>query len=216
MLSGIGLGLGQAMGMHSDDTYPSFGPIEAEVRRRVWWSLCQLDNRISEDCGLESHVPFAMNTQLPLHINDTDLDVRNNAGPIPRAEFTEMTLSLVKIEAAKTSLRIKRLRYEDTPSNREEIERLARAQIDRFEKIYEKYLDSDSEVPRLRIAYLGLRLITVKLWKLVYDVSAEEMNAGKDEMKAHLLLYHADVLEITHQLPDRSSQFGWFVRCKYT
>lgn len=74
MISGTSLSLAQAMGLHSDSASFCLGPIETEVRRRVWWSLCQLDNRISDDCGLEIHVPvLSMDTKLPLHVDDADL-----------------------------------------------------------------------------------------------------------------------------------------------
>ena len=62
ILSGIALSAAQAMGMHTDSTSYDFDPIQTEVRRRLWWMLCQLDVRISEESGLQSHVPWEFST----------------------------------------------------------------------------------------------------------------------------------------------------------
>jgi Fungal specific transcription factor domain len=70
VMGGTTLGIAQAMGMHHDSESFSLSPAEIEVRRRVWRTLCLLDNRISEDCGGETRVPTTMDTKLPLHIND--------------------------------------------------------------------------------------------------------------------------------------------------
>lgn len=200
--------------MHSDSASFCLGTVETEVRRRVWWSLCQLDNRVSEDCGLEPHVPLAMDTKLPLHINDSDLGAGNGEITAPRTEFTEMTISLVKIEMAETSLRVKRSQCRNSPLSTSEIAALAREQIRRYEESYLTYFDGSSHLHCL--CYLGVRLLIAKLWKMTHGASQQNHDVEQGEVKEPLLFYNADVLEITHQLSDDFRQFGWFFRCKYT
>lgn len=214
MLSGTAMGIAQAMGMHRDSASFSLSIVDTEVRRRVWWTLCVLDNRISEGCGLETHVPMTMDTKLPLHINDSDIDVTSTETPIPKTEFTEMTVSLVKMEMAEIILRIKSWQNGKFHLSTEEVETLVRERTRRFEDTYLKYLDASSSLHHF--CYLGTRLIIAKLWKMIYDLFQQHNLTEGQEIEDWLLWYHTEVLEITHQLPDKSAQFGWFFICKYT
>lgn len=213
MLSGIAIGIAQAMGMHSDSASSSLGVVDAETRRRVWWSLCQLDNRISEDCGLENHVPLTMDAKLPLHVNDQDLVATNDQQISPRSEFSETTVSLIKIEFARIILKFKKPRFGEPPLTGAEKEELAKGQIRRYEETYLTYFDGPSQLHRL--CYLGTRLIIAKLWRMAYDAT-KQVETRPEELDEALVLYNADVLEIAHQLPDNYRQFGWFFHCKYT
>ncbi|KAF4632820.1 hypothetical protein G7Y89_g5305 [Cudoniella acicularis] len=216
MLSGTALRVAQAMGMHRDSAYFSLSTVDIEVRRRVWWTLCLIDNRISEDCGLESNVPMTMDTKLPLHINDSDIAAENIEALIPNTGFTEMTASLIKIEMAETVLKFKLSQYGKCPLSVEETETLIRELTGRYESTYLKCLDTSLHLHRL--VYLGTRLIIAKLWRILYDPLQRNDPAVLDgeEIKERLLLYNTEVVEITHQLPDKSSKFGWFFLCKYT
>ena len=206
------MNVAQAMGLYRDGTYFSLSAIETEVRRRLWWSLCPLDNRISGDCGLEPHVPLTMDTNLPLHINDSDLDTYDEENIVFRTEFTEMTVSLLKIEMAKTSLKVKRPQCETPPLSKEGVATLVREQIHRYENIYLRYLNESSELHRL--CYLGTRLIITKLWRMTYETPRRSEVTKYEEIKDRLISYNTDILEIAHQLPDKSRQFGWLFGCK--
>ncbi|KAF2639740.1 hypothetical protein P280DRAFT_550431 [Massarina eburnea CBS 473.64] len=208
ILSGIALSVAQAMGMHSDSASFNLSPIEVEVRRRVWWMLCQLDVRISENCGLQSHVPLVTDTKLPLHINDLDLATANEVAPKPRDEFTDMTLSLIKIEMANTNLKLKR-----SCSTVEERKTVVRQQLERYDNIWLKYFDQESELHRL--CALGTRLIMSRLWKLEHDLASTPTTEDGDTWES-LIYYNANVLDISHQLPCKYRRHGWFFRCKYS
>ncbi|KAF2878226.1 hypothetical protein BDV95DRAFT_15674 [Massariosphaeria phaeospora] len=207
IINGIALSLAQAMGLHSNAS-SSLDGIETEVRRRVWWMLCQTDVRASDTCGLQSHVPFTMDTELPLNINDTDLEFAGSVTTLhSRTELTEMTVSLAKIEMAKTKLLFKQ---SNLPSM--EREAIIRAQLRRYEDTYLKYYDRNSELQRLY--YLGTRFMMARLSKMMYDTANDD--AKTEGLPESLILYHADVLEIAHQLPNKYRQHGWFFRCKNT
>ena len=214
MLSGIIVGIAQAMGMHRDSTSFSLDVVEIEVRRRIWWTLCVLDNRISEDCGLESHVPMTMDTRLPLHVNDSDLNGHDNTTPNSKTEFTEMTVSLIKMELAEAALKIKLSQYAKSELSEEDIEALIAAKVSRYETTYLKYLDQSSHLQRL--CYLGTRLIIAKLWRMTYDPYHRSTAPISEEIKAMLLLYNTEVLELAHQLPGPCSKYGWAFWCKHT
>lgn len=107
MLTGMAVRIAQAMGMHRDSILFSLCTVDIEVRRRVWWALCLLDSRISEDYGLECNIPTITDTKPPLHVNDLDIDVAGTEILVPRTGFSEMTISLIKIEVAEVGLKLK-------------------------------------------------------------------------------------------------------------
>lgn len=234
------------MGIHTDGA-SSLGAIETEVRRRVWWTLCLIDVRVSENCGLEPHVPLAADTRLPFHINDSDLTCTRTSTQLsgnvsttlsqspsegssqvnpahldvyqiptppldteaiaPRNEFTEMTVSLVRIERTRTYLKFTRLQR---GASREEQESVINKQLRRCEDVYLKYLNEHLELHRL--CSLGIQLIMIRLRGLLHDASRPNNTEVLDEQ---LLDYNTEVLRVAHQLPDRNRPYGWFFRCKY-
>lgn len=50
---GLALRAAHTLGLHKDPShFPQFDPIEAEVRRRVWWQLIHIDVTLSTSSGL--------------------------------------------------------------------------------------------------------------------------------------------------------------------
>ena len=148
------------MGMHHDGAPFSLSAIDIEVRRRIWWTLCLIDNCISEDCGLESNIPMTMDTRLPLHINDSDIGTIHTIAPAPKTGFTEMTMSLIKIEMVETILILKFSLYRKCRYSIEDIKTLVRERTSRYESTYLKHLDTS--LPLHRLIYLRTRLIIAK------------------------------------------------------
>ncbi|KAF2724078.1 hypothetical protein K431DRAFT_263250 [Polychaeton citri CBS 116435] len=216
MLSGIAVSIAQAMGMHHDSASFALNMIDSEVRRRIWWTLCLLDKRISDDCGLEVHLPMTMDTKLPLNVNDADLEAASPATSlVSRDEFTEMTMSMIKLEVTQTNLKIGLLQHKQSPLDLAELETLVRELVSRYETVYLKYLDQSLQLHRL--CYFAIRLIIAKLWKLVYDEYRRSGTAsGWEGIEDIFLLCNSQVLEFAHQLPDRSTPYGWYFRCKYS
>ncbi|KAK4226421.1 fungal-specific transcription factor domain-containing protein [Podospora fimiseda] len=102
MMTGLAIRMAQSLGLHREATkMKHLSPYDLEIRRRVWWSLCFLDVRTSEDQGTEltiSHGSF--DTRLPLNINDTDIDPKMTEPPIERQGLTDMSHALYCFEVA--------------------------------------------------------------------------------------------------------------------
>ncbi|KAF2684158.1 hypothetical protein K458DRAFT_451950 [Lentithecium fluviatile CBS 122367] len=222
ILSGIALGLAQIMGLHIDpsSSHPPPSIIETEMRRRLWWTLCQLDVRVSGNCGLEPHVPHTPLPPLPLHVNDSDLAPYSsqacNQEPLERDEFTDMTLALIKLEVTKTTLRFAR-----STSSQPKRQKIITDQLACYEHTYLRYIkNSPVPSPELqKICMLGTRFIMTRLWKMLYDTYPESCPRalyGEVEAPDPLITYNTDVLDIAHQLPCKYKQYGWFFRCKYS
>ncbi|CAH0046607.1 unnamed protein product [Clonostachys solani] len=89
-------------GIHRDGTHFKLPPFMVEMRRRLWWSICVLDSRASEDTGYDTMIPFGkVDTQLPLNVNDSDLYANMEHLPQPRVGLTEMTFSVVRFESVQ-------------------------------------------------------------------------------------------------------------------
>jgi hypothetical protein len=48
-MTGLGIRLAQSLGLHREGSQLNLSKFEAEIRRRIWWSLCILDVSASED-----------------------------------------------------------------------------------------------------------------------------------------------------------------------
>lgn len=89
------------MGLHRDGSVFNLTPFEMEMRRRMWWHICLLDWRISEDIGLEATVtPLSFDTKMPLNIDDEDMEITSTVLS-ERHDYTEMAFSLIRYESWK-------------------------------------------------------------------------------------------------------------------
>ncbi|KEF61708.1 uncharacterized protein A1O9_03277 [Exophiala aquamarina CBS 119918] len=98
-LLGVAIRMAQRMGIHSEATLAKCTPFEAEMRRRLWWSLILFDTRISEltssniatldptwDCGI------------PLNVNDGDLRLDMKTPLVTRKQPTDAVFAVVRSE----------------------------------------------------------------------------------------------------------------------
>lgn len=52
-LTGLAVRIAQTLGIHRDGSHFNLSPFEIEMRRRLWWQVCILDARASEDHGCD-------------------------------------------------------------------------------------------------------------------------------------------------------------------
>ncbi|KAK4467208.1 fungal-specific transcription factor domain-containing protein [Cladorrhinum samala] len=110
MMTGLAIRMAQSLGLHREASkMKHLSPYEIEIRRRVWWALCFLDVRTSEDQGTEltiSHGSF--DTKLPMNINDTDIDPNSTDTPKERQGLTDMSHALYCFEVAALAQKMMR------------------------------------------------------------------------------------------------------------
>ena len=86
--------------LHWDGTNDGSHPFETEMRRRLWWHICILDVRVSEDQGTESEIlDMDFDTCLPLNVNDDDISPTSNQPVQERAGLTDTTFCIMRCEA---------------------------------------------------------------------------------------------------------------------
>jgi hypothetical protein len=78
---GVAIRIAQRMGFHSESILAKYTALEAEMSRRLWWSLILFDTRIGEmaDSKATSLLP-TWDCRVPLSVNDSDLgqDIRES------------------------------------------------------------------------------------------------------------------------------------------
>ncbi|ELR07389.1 hypothetical protein VC83_06552 [Pseudogymnoascus destructans] len=101
-LAGLAIRLSIGLGLHRDGSKMGLSPFDTEMRRRLWWSLCVLDVRASEDYGSEPAIlEGTYDTLLPLNVNDADLDPLATEPPQEHVGVSDMTFCLIRYEVCK-------------------------------------------------------------------------------------------------------------------
>lgn len=151
-----------SLGLHRDGEKFGLSPYNTEMRRRLWWQICVLDVRASEDHGSDPSIfDHTFDTKFPLSINDEDLDPDAKEPPQPREGVSDMTFVLVRFEICALS---KRLQYNapgrgpfssgnPTKLTLEEKEELIKETESRLEENYLKYCENAGPLCVSKIFY---------------------------------------------------------------
>ena len=93
---GVAVRIAHRMGIHSETNLSKQSIFEAEMRRRLWWSLVLFDTRICElSYTTKSNLDPTWDCKIPLNINDTDLRPEMKDPP-PRGKSTEAIFVVVR------------------------------------------------------------------------------------------------------------------------
>jgi hypothetical protein len=96
---GIAVRIAQRMGIHNEAVLAKSTPLEAEMSRRLWWSLILFDTRIGEmaDFQATSLLPI-WNCRVPLNVNDSDLRHDMKEPPRVQGKSTDALFAVVRSE----------------------------------------------------------------------------------------------------------------------
>ena len=220
-ITGLLIRLAQAQGCHRDGQQFGLGPFDTEMRRRLWWQICALDVRASEDHGSDPTIMEQnFDTKLPLNINDADISPEMKQTPEEHEGATEMTFDLIRFSVSTTVRRMSyappglghckmksNLTLEDKEKKIDDLHQY-------LERKYLRYLDMN--IPLHWVAALVARLIMAKMWLVVHHpLSRNDRGAGlSQEVKDRLFHTSVEVIEFSRLLEtDRSTiKWGWLFR----
>ncbi|KAF2466207.1 uncharacterized protein BDR25DRAFT_269406 [Lindgomyces ingoldianus] len=96
---GVAIRIAQRMGIHSESALAKCTALEAELRRRLWWSLVLFDTRISEmaDHKTATLAP-TWDCRIPLNVNDSDLRPEMKVLPAVQEKSTDALFAVVRSE----------------------------------------------------------------------------------------------------------------------
>jgi hypothetical protein len=96
---GVAIRIAQRMGINSESALARCTPLEAELRRRLWWSLVLFDTRMSE---MANHKTATLaptwNCKIPLNVNDSDLSPEMKESPAVQGSSTDAMFAVVRSE----------------------------------------------------------------------------------------------------------------------
>ncbi|KAH7024282.1 fungal-specific transcription factor domain-containing protein [Macrophomina phaseolina] len=221
-LTGLVVRMAQTLGIHRDGSHFGLSPFEVEMRRRLWWQVCILDSRASEDHGCDpTIIEASFDTQIPLNVNDTDLTPDMADFPPERTGCTEMTFCLVRYEVANVYRRIQYVPPGPIRCNRYfssvSLEQKERWITEVHSKIEEKYLrDCDMTVPLYWVIATVSRLIMSKMWLMIYH-PYQRLDGGASlpqETKDKLFVTSLENIEysILLETEGRTQKWGWLFR----
>lgn len=99
---GIAIRIAQRMGIHSEAALAKCTVAEAEMRRRLWWSLILFDTRISEIANSKTvTLDPTWDCKTPLNVNDSDLRPEMKRRPAIQGKSTEALFAVVRSEVGE-------------------------------------------------------------------------------------------------------------------
>lgn len=218
-LTGLVVRMAQTLGLHRDGGHYDLPPFDTEMRRRLWWQICILDSRASEDHGCDPTITEqSFDTQMPLNVNDEDISPNMTSFPETKLGCTEMTFGLIRFEIVAV---LRRIQYVP-PGPKQCNQFFATVSLEQKEqwiseshaKIEERYLKHcDMSVPLYWVIATVARLIMSKMWLMVYHPFQRQDggNSLPQETKDKLFLTSLENLEYSLLLEneERTKKWGW-------
>ncbi|KAK4554186.1 hypothetical protein LTR86_008713 [Recurvomyces mirabilis] len=225
-LTGLVVRIAQTIGIHRDGSHFGLSPFEVEMRRRLWWQVCILDIRASEDHGCDpTIVEQAFDTKMPLNINDSDISPDSKEFPTERQGCTDMSFCLIRFEVANT---FRRINYVPPGAMRPSSEKgVAEGGItlqDKekwitqcHQKLEERYLaHCDMSVPLFWVTATVARLMMSKMWLMVYHPFQRQDGGASlpSETRDKLFITSLENIEYALLLETeaRTMKWGWLFR----
>jgi hypothetical protein len=165
---GVVLRNARAMGLHRDGTNFGLSPYETEMRRRIWWHICVLDLRSSEDHGYEPEIhDWSYDTKFPSNINDADITPDQAEAPTERTTSSDMTFCLLRCEM---TIAVRKLHYHDPLGKGPALSALQKRQmVEATERHWhERYIDQcDITKPVDWVSATWAKMMLAKMWLAV-------------------------------------------------
>ncbi|KIV99888.1 uncharacterized protein PV09_08552 [Verruconis gallopava] len=99
---GIAIRLSQRLQINNETSNRAHDPLEAEMRRRLWWSLITFDARISEMSDhREGMLTPTWDCAIPANVSDSELRPDMRTPPIAQTAPTEAIFAVVRGEMGK-------------------------------------------------------------------------------------------------------------------
>ncbi|KHO02100.1 uncharacterized protein MAM_01101 [Metarhizium album ARSEF 1941] len=198
-LNGLAIRIARSIGLHRDGKNLGLSPFESEIRRRLWWYLLGRDGRAAEDLGLHDfptpNVILSGGTELPLNLEDSDLDPNMEELPPPRKGWTRMLSSLANIRICQTWADILHLSWA-SPSAPPPYEARDRIVARLFETIEGLIKECNPVVPLQKFTIIVSRFIARKLdfvtrqqWEAQHHPEQQELLATEETLLEALGLF---------------------------
>lgn len=196
-------------------SHTSLSPLQDEMRNRLWWQLWYLDHRLVKDSGERDGLGNWTSFELPLNVNDSDLDPSSSCPIIPRMGWSEQTFALVRYKIAQA---IQMLSGHITTSQKEDIIRNCERELN---DLYLQYC-TEKDSPIQWLTQHVAHVLIMEMWFELYSADTIVINSESldDErqhgqgFRDHLFLNAIDIVDTTSRLETepQSRQWAWLLR----
>ena len=222
-LTGLVVRIAQTIGVHRDGSHFSLAPFEVEMRRRLWWQVCILDTRASEDHGCDpTIVEQAFDTKMPLNINDVDIAPDTKEFPPERQGCTDMSFCLIRFEVANTFRRINYIPPGPPRACNEFFSNVTLQDKEKWitechQRLEDRYLKHcDMTQPLFWVTATVARLMMSKMWLMVYHPFQRQDGGASlpPETKEKLFITSLENIEYSLLLEteSRTMKWGWLFK----
>ncbi|KAK6950761.1 hypothetical protein Daesc_007286 [Daldinia eschscholtzii] len=212
MMTGLVIRMGLSLGLHRDGSrFPHLTPFEVEMRRRLWWHICLLDVRASEDQGMDLTItPGSFDTRQPLNINNVDIDPETKETPKERVGITDMTFSLVTSSQCEITREMMAVSLKDGMPQVDIQDRLLNEYYQRLERTYLQHSRADGNITYW-VAVVIARLVMAKMSLIVYFpvLFSPQSEHASEEMRNRLFIAAIEVAEYNHALNSEQACRQW-------
>lgn len=217
MMTGLVIRMAQYLGLQRDGThFEHLTPFEMEMRRRVWWAVCLLDIRASEDQGTDLTIPSgSFDTKVPLNINDADINPETEEMPTERSGMTDMSFARISIGLCDLTRQMMAPGIMNGAAGQENQSRLLNEIYQKYEHGYFPHATEPGN-----IAYwLGVTIARLVRAKITLLVSLPVLFTSPsehcmDEIRTKLLVSAIEVAEYNHAINADQSCRQWHWICQ--
>lgn len=222
-LTGLVVRIAQTIGVHRDGVHFGLKPFDVEMRRRLWWQVCILDTRASEDHGCDPTITEqSFDTKMPLNINDVDITPDATEFPTEKRGCTDMSFCLIRFEVSNTFRRINYIPPGPPKACTEHFAGITLQEKERWitechQRLEERYLKNcDMTVPLFWVTATVARLMMSKMWLMVYH-PFQRQDGGTSlspETKDKLFITSLENIEysILLETEARTMKWGWLFK----
>lgn len=216
-LVGLAIRLATKLNLHRESDSSNFPPFEVEMRRRLWWQICTLDVRVSEEGNTDPAIRECdFDTKFPSNLDDAALDPDMKLLPSDSPGRTDMIFSLVRV---KISYLWRKLVFSDkfladnqyTPLD--DLQKSEMVEVFYREIAHDYLRHCNNEIPLDFITGAGARLIFAKI-KVTVQNSLRRPHRVENESSATLntsLLENClEILEHAYELRTAPRLRKWF------
>ncbi|CRG87016.1 putative transcriptional regulatory protein C1F7,11c [Talaromyces islandicus] len=203
MMTGLAIRMAQSIGLHRDGTnFQKLKPYDIEMRRRVWWAVCMLDIRASENQGTDMAIANdSFDTKLPLNINDADIKPDSDHPVTEREGITDVFFARISYEMCDLMRQMTSLLVKDGPQDLEKQNHMINELYQIVERNKSKFWTESTRIT-FAVTSICTRLVMAKMTLLIYHPTLFFSQGENDSEKIRAKLFSSaiEVAEYNHIL----------------
>ena len=212
MMTGLVIRMAQYLGLQRDGAhFKHLTPFEIEMRRKVWWAVCTLDVRASEDQGTDLTIASgSFDTKIPLNINDADINPESKQMPTERDGVTDMSFARISFGLCDIMRQMMAPGVRDGAAGLEDQSRLLNEIYQKYEHGYFQYTTESGNI----VYWVGVTIARLTMAKMTLIVFLPVLFSSpsehfSDEIRTKLLVSAIEVAEYNHALNAEQACRQW-------